>query len=458
MRRVEQTDVDDAAGEFMNLAAAALGAGRCAAMAEELSARCARLVELVAGLPAGTPNTGALAFLRRRAQSAARAAERSRTAAGGATAALGDAVASHAWKGESDERRRSASRVRKDATRASKAFGAARHEACRAVRTAAGVGAHDEPADGPEPLWREVMDLLRRLPLGEIGDEEVIVTLAGADADRRAIAGLVAHVAVHAPALLVAEVAARPGRYVQVLIDADDRAYLESVSDAFLDDGDALDDEARHALLALGFEPPDDDHLNWHCASPVSVSRLGDILHNTLVSVHGALAGDDVSVTLDRAANHPDNVAAGDDPAALDLDDPSLPALAAALAARLADSIDVVGVDRIWATVNQPGWAYFAHLGSNMDGGLFTEVAGNSCLDPENHLDARRLARLRALGWEDPTDDSSDDAGNQPRNHTRIWPAPFDLHTACWHVALTLLAVYGLDLDEPVFVEVGLFE
>lgn len=31
-----------------------------------------------------------------------------------------------------------------------------------------------------------------------------------------------------------------------------------------------------------------------------------------------------------------------------------------------------------------------------------------------------------------------------------VWPAPFDFDAACWHVALTLAAVYGLQPDEPV--------
>ena len=77
-------------------------------------------------------------------------------------------------------------------------------------------------------------------------------------------------------------------------------------------------------------------------------------------------------------------------------------------------------------------------------------------LDGDDRLDGHKVAELRALGWNDPVMDSTDDPQVQPGNHTRIWPAPFDLDTACWHVALTPAAIYGLQPDEPVLVEMGL--
>lgn len=50
-----------------------------------------------------------------------------------------------------------------------------------------------------------------------------------------------------------------------------------------------------------------------------------------------------------------------------------------------------------------------------------------------------------ATGWSTPTTTRR----SRPQPH-RIWPAPFDLDTACWHVALAFAAVYGLQPDGPV--------
>ena len=135
-------------------------------------------------------------------------------------------------------------------------------------------------------------------------------------------------------------------------------------------------------------------------------------------------------------------------PSHLDLVEPTIDGVAAALAARLRDGIDTVGLDRLWVTVGQQHAPYVAHLGSNLDGQLFTEVTGDFYLDDDEQLDATQLAQLRALGWDDPIDDDSDDEELQPRNHTRIWPAPVDVDTATWHVVLTLVTVYGLEVDE----------
>ncbi len=131
----------------------------------------------------------------------------------------------------------------------------------------------------------------------------------------------------------------------------------------------------------------------------------------------------------------------------------SCSAIASALAERLRGWIDQFGVDSLWATVHQPASPYFAHLGSNLDGGLYTEVVGDESLDPADRLSDVHRARLRALRWTDPSGPVDEGLAN----HSRVWPAPFDLDAACWHVVLTLLSVYGLDLDEPIFVTVEPF-
>jgi hypothetical protein len=110
-----------------------------------------------------------------------------------------------------------------------------------------------------------------------------------------------------------------------------------------------------------------------------------------------------------------------------------------------------LGVDATWATVSQPGFPAFAHLGSNLDGSLFTEVAGDIHLEDE--LTDEQRGRLRALGWSDPVEGG----GLGDANHTRVWTAPFDLDAACWHAVLTLVAVYGLDPGEPVLATIEPF-
>ncbi|HUP70669.1 MAG TPA: hypothetical protein VM142_12770 [Acidimicrobiales bacterium] len=242
------------------------------------------------------------------------------------------------------------------------------------------------------------------------------------------------------------------------MISDDDDLLVESVSDVFLEEDQHITVEQADALRRCGFEAPDDDHMNWYRREEYSVSGLADLLLATMFEAHGARPGDVVRVRAALAASHPSsNTDTNTSAVPLDLEDPNVVALAEALAERIEESIDLLGVDRIWASLEQPNWPYFAHLGSNMDGGLFTEVAGNFYLDDEDRLDDDQDTRLRVLGWDIPVDDPTDDEEIQPRNYTKVWPAPFDLRAACWHVAVTLAAVYGIDPTEPVLVDVGLF-
>lgn len=157
------------------------------------------------------------------------------------------------------------------------------------------------------------------------------------------------------------------------------------------------------------------------------------------------------------AASSPDSVRGTTNEAlALDVEAPDVAHVGEALALRMQESIDVVGIDRLFATLEQPRWPYYALLGSNFDGGLLTEVSGNFHLNPDYHLDDDQDKRLRALGWNPPAEGPSDDPQIPAPNYTRAWPAPFDLRAACWHVALTLVAVYGLDTEDPILVDVAL--
>jgi hypothetical protein len=225
-------------------------------------------------------------------------------------------------------------------------------------------------------------------------------------------------------------------RYVQALVEGG-TVHVESAAEEYLAPDQQLSPAERRALTRLGFQPPDGSTLNWWQDLPGgSVSEATDLLVATLREVHGA-ADLGVTATIARAAHHPANLEHADDPAAIDFDTPTVPSLADALTERLGGWMECLGVDAVWATVDQPGWPHFAHLGSNLDGSLYTEVSGDE-LSPDERT------RLHALGW--------DDADAETEMHPRVWPAPFDLAVACWHVALTLVAVHGLQLDEPILV------
>lgn len=448
--------VNDAFGGFMELACATFTGNRAAIMAESLADGCAALGDL-ADVVAGEDAKVDVAIIRRSSKLLVGHAQDASNAAAAAATALAGGVAAHSRATRSPTRRKSIRAVEGAVANAATALDAARREARVAGRLAAGLAAIHEPSDGPEYLWNAGLSLLCEVPLTTDDDEEAIVALAGGDADRRKLAGLIAHVGLNRPSLLVAELDNGSGRYVQMISD-DDALLIESVSDVFLEAGQHITAEQADALRRCGFEAPDDDNVNWYCRDGYSVSGLADLLLATLFEVHGGRPGDVVRVHVALAANHPSsNTDTNTAAVALDLEHPNVVALAEALAERMKESIDLLGVDRIWASLEQPGWPYFAHLGSNMDDGLFTEVTGNFYLDDEHQLDEDQDNRLRVLGWGIPVDDPSDDYEIQPRNYTRVWPAPFDLHAACWHVAVTLAAVYGLDPTEPVLVEVRLF-
>jgi hypothetical protein len=463
---VHSAVVGEAMAGFVELAGRTFAANRDAYVADELAHRCAALADLVGATGAGAgPRGGAgaeLADLRKRARSVARHAERAAATAAAAVGVLAEAAVVQPRAPMRATARSSTTRVHTAVDRTAKALELARRDARTAGRIAAGFATVQGPVRGYEPLCEAVVGVLLAVPIESDQAETVVVTLAGGDADRRAMAGLVGHVSLSAPAVLLAEVDDDRRRYVQLVVGDRLRpsAVVESVGDGELEPSATISDAQRRALVERRFLPPDDDHVSWRRTEEGSSAiELADLLLETLAEVHGAGPGADVKVTVVGVAA-PDAQSAHevlDDPPALDLEEPTVPALAGALATRLRESIDVVGVDRIWAGVSQPGSPYFANLGSNMDGDLFTEVAGNFYLDDDDHLDGAQIAQLQAIGWDDPLDDPSDDEDLQPRNHTRIWPAPLDLDTACWHVALTLVTVYGLDLDEPVLAEVGLF-
>lgn len=437
--------IDDPFGEVARLSAMAWNTARLGRMARGFARSASRLATEAAALPVDGIKRE-VHSIRRSAAAAARHAARTEDAA----RRTADTLAGTVSAADPAAFRRGGRRTGHEAERARRAIVRTHRHAAAAGRLAAGLAALHESPEGSEPLWSEARELLRRLPLGYAGDDELV--LADAFGRGRAmIAGLVAHAGWQAPAFVVLSTDDGRNRFVQLRVD-DDGVVLESPSDPFLGGDDGLTGVEVAALEALGFQPPDGAHSLWWSVVDASAGEVAELVLATFAQVHGATGDDALEVTIAHAPDHPANEPE-QHPAALDVDHGCLPDVAAALADRLRGWIDELGVDSVWATVHQPSSPYFAHLGSNLDGSLYTEVVGNELLAVDERLDERQRAQLRALGWGDPVGPAAEGLAN----HERVWPAPFDLDAACWHVVLTLLSVYGFDLDDPVLVTVEPF-
>ena len=294
---------------FIDLAASTFAANSNATVAEALADGCEQIADLAAGV-AGVEAPADVASLRRRAATARRHAERAGATSAAAVGALAEAAFVHPRAERPATRRQSTRRVQTAVGNTERAVEGARAAARAAGRVAAGAAALHEPSGGPEPLWDAALELLRWVPLDGDHRDEVVVTLAGGEADRRAVAGLIAHVGLNHPAILVVEVGDGRRRYVQLSSTDNPRlgTIVESVSDHYLDASHPMTDAQRHALVERGFSPPDIDHVNWHrYQDGFSVSGLADLVLATLAEAHGVVPGDDVRVSLALAAVHPDS-------------------------------------------------------------------------------------------------------------------------------------------------------
>lgn len=215
---VHSAVVDKAMAGFVELAGRTFAANRDAYVADGLDHRCAGLADLVGatGTNAG-PRGGAgaeLADLRKWARAVARHAERAAATAAAAVGALAEAAVVQPRAPMRATAQSSTTRVHTAVERTAKALELARRDA----RTAAGFAAVQGPVRGYEPLWEAIIGVLLKVPIESDQAETVVVTLAGGDADRRAMAGLVRHVRLSAPAVLLAEVDDDRGRYVQLAV------------------------------------------------------------------------------------------------------------------------------------------------------------------------------------------------------------------------------------------------
>jgi len=79
--------------------------------------------------------------------------------------------------------------------------------------------------------------------------------------------------------------------FTQCLVDPDDGAYVEAVSNTYIEPEEfRLDTDQETTLAALGFEPPGEFSPNHHrlIAHPVPWSYVADLLTIPLVTVYGA--------------------------------------------------------------------------------------------------------------------------------------------------------------------------
>ena len=326
-----------------------------------------------------------------------------------------------------------------------------RHAATAGRLAAAAAVLHDVP-EAAEALRLAARRVLSSTAFGI--EQPAPRALQADDVDRAALVGLLAHADVRRVSAVTVAPDDGTGRWARIVFDRS--THVESVSDTFLTDDERLTTGQVATLHRLGLHPPDADHVQWWAVLPdVPLDELASLLLDLTTGVHGASAGDPVSFAVGIPHGHPD-VVDDDDPSILDVERPNVPMAAAALADRLRLGIEAVGIDDVWLRVHQSPVGWYAHLGSNFDGNLYVEVCGDPGPRTEDRLDEVQKEQLRALGWSDPTEASTHgdpDGGS----FTRLWQAPFDVDLACWHLMVTLAAVYGLDPDDPIHASASLF-
>ena len=449
-------DVELVAGEgdlhrVFDLSAAAFLAARQAVEARRLVRLCRHLPEMVAELDAPTDVSGVVADVQRSVRAMARCTDTCVTHAREAGLALGPAVQVFARPLPRAARAPQARRVHDAAAQARRSLAEVRRHATVAGRLAAGLAALLEPRPGTDGLWWLSRRLLSALPAADeaaVGGHDV-----GA-AGWVELAGLVAHAGWRRIAAV--SIAADDGadRWVRAVFDR--ATHVECVSDAFLPPDEHLSEEQRARLVALGLREPDEEHVHWWQTTPDRrVAEVVAQLHALAEQVHGLRAGDAVVVAIGEPRGHPDLLAPEDDPAVLDIERRTVPLAAAALAERLRLGIEAVGVDALFLSVRQDICGWYAHITSDADGALVVDVAGEPEVDAR--LSDTQKDQLRVLGWDDPEPGQPEDRACRD-DFTRTWPPPFDVDLACWHLMVTIAAVYGLDPDEPIRASVSFLE
>ena len=449
-------DVELVAGEgdlyrVFDLSAAAFLAARQAVEAQRLVRLCRHLPELVAELESPADVSRLVADVRRSVRALARCTDTCVTHAREAGLALGPVVQVFARPVPRAIRAPQARRVQDATAQSQRALAEARRHATVAGRVGAGLAALLEPRPGTDALWDVSRRLLSALP----ATEEAVV--GGHDVSEVGwveLAGLVAHAGWRRIAAV--SVAADDGadRWARVVFDK--ATHVECVSDTFLRPDEQLGDEQRARLEELGLREPDEEHLHWWQTTPERpVAELVSQLQALAGLVHGLRPGDAVVVSIGEPEGHPDLLDPEDDPAVLDIERRTVPLAAAALADRLRLGIEAVGIDALWLSVHQDICGWYAHITSDSNGALVIDVAGEPEVD--TCLSDAQKEQLRVLGWSDPAPGQPEDRPCRD-DFTRTWPPPLDVDLACWHLMVTIAAVYGLDPDEPIRASVSFLD
>lgn len=451
-------DVELVAGEgdlyrVFDLSAAAFLAARQAAEARQLVRLCRHLPEMVAELEFPTDVGGLVADVQRSVRAMARCSDTCVTHAREAGFALGPVVQVFARPVPRAMRAPRARRVQDAAAQSQRSLAEVRRHATVAGRVAAGLAALLEPRPGTDGLWRLSRQLLSALPAA---DEAIVGGHDAGVAGWVELAGLVAHAGWRRIAAV--SIAADDGadRWARVVFDR--ATHVECVSDTFLPPDEQLSEEQRARLDELGLREPDEEHVHWWQTTPERpVAELVTQLHALADRVHGLRPGDAVVVSIGEPKGHPELLDPEDDPAVLDIERRTVPLAAAALAERLRLGIEAVGVDALWLSVRQDICGWYAHITSDSNGSLVIDVAGDPGPEIDSRLSDTQKEQLRVLGWSDPAPGQPEDAPGRD-DFTRTWLPPLDVDLACWHLMVTIAAVYGLDPDEPIRASVSFLD
>ena len=319
-------------------------------------------------------------------------------------------------------------------------------QALLAARWAAGL-AVTTPRPGADELLALAGSLLDFEAV--VGSTEVAVDIADHASLRAWVAGTLAHVDAQPPAFAVFEVVGAEDHFVHVAVHGDGAPRIESVgaTDASLDD--ELDAPTTRALEALGFRASAGcgGAPTWQrtCDQPRLV-ELADLVADVLRIVHGVGAGATLRAVVD-AFDLPSAVEASDPgpasspavqacrpvlPGWLLAEAPTVAAMAEALADRVAELGEVVGLAQLQVVVHRGGTDAppLAHIVGE-PGALVVALAVP---------DRRAAVRLDALGW---------DVDGEPPTASCRWPAE-QAADACWHLVTAAVAALDLRWDQPL--------
>jgi hypothetical protein len=158
--------------------------------------------------------------------------------------------------------------------------------------------------DPTDELARRAEGVLRFTPPGlhttTLAGETPALWSTTIDELRLEVAGLLANVVLDRRTTICIAHTGRTNRFVQAL-SFDRGLWIETVSNAFLDEGEQLTDRDHERLHALGWSEPTgtEPHPNWFRQSDdeVDLVTAADLLVDTLVEVHGVTTPDDLAVT-----------------------------------------------------------------------------------------------------------------------------------------------------------------